>query len=200
MPVLLAALIAAVPYAPPACELRIWPAGGTGATTSGWLSNLGIAGAAADYDRHKDSNLRDQVALIEAMPPAAQARVLVDAGLPAALGLGEALVRIESRPRAPASARARARGSDSQRQCYAELIVSRNVYASSPLYGRTLTSHFTWKDFRKGKPRVASVRIRGKLTRFPPKRDEDAEAAQQDVRNAFAANAQALVRKLVSRR
>jgi hypothetical protein len=200
MPALLAALIAALSLAAPGCELHIWPAGGTGATSSGWLSNLGIAGAAVDYERHKDSNLRDQAALIEALPPAVQARLLADAGLPAALGLGEAKVVIASRSLAPESAKAHERPSNPERRCHAELVVSRNVYANSPLHGRTLTTHFTWTDFRKGRPRLVRAKIRGKLSAFPSEDPKEAEAARRDVQNAFAANVQGLVRKLIAKR
>jgi hypothetical protein len=183
----------------PQCELHVWPAQGTGANNGGWLSNLGLAGAIADYEQHKDMNLRDQVALIEGLTPIVQAQLLAAADLPTLLGLPGARVVFQTRPLPVRSiAKDSARRSRSTAGCYAELIVARNFYQKSAVYGRTLASQFTFKVFRPdaAKPHMVSARARNSVSDFPPARQEDAERAQQGLAEAFAANVRTFAKKV----
>lgn len=182
-----------------ACELHVWPASGTGANNGGLLSNLGIAGALADYERHKDANLRDQVALIEGLSPVVQAQLLAQAGVPDLLGMAGARLVFESGPLAVRTiGKVKTRRSDSTADCYAELIVSRNFYQRSTVYGRTLATRFTFKDFRGGRSetRPVSAQARNPVTHFPPERPEDAARAQQGLADAFDANLREFVKKV----
>ncbi|HKT14526.1 MAG TPA: hypothetical protein VJR87_03885 [Allosphingosinicella sp.] len=182
-----------------ACALHVWPANNTSAISGGWLSNLGVAGAIADHDRNRDQNLRDQLALIEALTPATQARLLAAADLPAHLGMAGAEVRFESAPIETRSiGRRKERRTTSHAPCYGEFFVSLNFYQRSALHGRTLTSHFVWKDFRGGK---AQTRIRkGKadhpVPHFPPWGTADEGAARNELAEAFSANVRAFVGKV----
>jgi hypothetical protein len=181
------------------CELHVWPAQETGANNGGWMSNLGIAGAIADYEQNKDANLRDQVALIEGLTPIVQAKLLADADLPTLLGLPDAKLVFQARPLpARAIAKDKARQSRSTAACYAELIVARNFYQKSAVYGRTLASQFTFKDFRgnSAKPRMKSASARNPVSHFPPERPEDADRARQGLAEAFAANVRAFAKKV----
>jgi hypothetical protein len=160
-----------------------------------------MAGAAADYERNKDANLRDQVALIESLPATLQARILADAGLTELLEPAKTKLVFESAPLPPASVkRIKGRRSAATEPCYAELIVSRNFYQKSALHGSTLASDFTWKDFRRGRPRIVSDEMRSGLAHFPPERLDQTEQAREDVARAFADNVREFVRKMMKRR
>jgi hypothetical protein len=92
------------PAVSPVCELHVWPAAATDTSSGGWLSNLGVAGALADYEHSKDDNLRDQLALIEGLSRPQQARLIADLRLPERLGMAGARVVFESAPLEPRSA------------------------------------------------------------------------------------------------
>ena len=185
------------------CELHVWPAYGTGANTGGWLSNLGPAGAAADYERNKDVNLRDQAALILALPPGAQAQALSEADLPAILGMAGAKITFESRPLdARSIGRDRRRRTASKATCYAELIVALNFYRRSAVYGRQLTSHFAFKDYRSGATEAKIVG--GKETHavplFPPESTAMEAQSHEQLAAAFVANVTEFARKIGKRK
>jgi len=201
---LLAALsLAGSPARPaaPDCELHVWPSFATAATNGGWASNLGLAGAMADYEHNKDQNLRDQVALIEALTPVVQARLIADADLPKLLGLAGASLVLESRPlgRQPA-APPKARRSASSAPCYAELIVSLNAYRKSSLYGRLLVTSFIFRDFSGGAGKVRTVTGRGSnaVPHFARLDTGDAEA-KRELGDAFAANLRTFAAKAARR-
>lgn len=181
------------------CELHVWPASGTGANNGGVLSNLGIAGALADYERHKDVNLRDQVALIEGLSPVVQAQLLAQAGLPELLGIPGARLVFRNGPLPVRTiGKVKSRRSDSGAVCYAELIISRNFYQRSTVHGRTLATRFTFKDFRAGRSetRPISAQARNPVAHFPPERPEDAARAQQGLADAFGANVREFAKKV----
>ncbi len=170
------------------CELRVWPSANSAATTGGILSNLGIAGALVDYERNKDGNLRDQVALIEGLTAPVQARLLSEAGLAGLFGIPGASVRFESRPPARGTAKNAQRHSSSTATCYAELIVTLNSYQKSTVHGRRLRTHFIFKDYRGDRLRSVSAKKASALRHFPPASAEEAERAQRDLMQAFKTN------------
>ena len=180
------------------CELHIWPANATGTNIGGWLSNLGPAAAAADYEQNKDANLRDQAALIEALPPRAQAEALAKADLPALLGMAGARVTFESRPlEARSIARERGRRTASKAACYAELIVRLNFYRRSAVYGRQLTSHVAFKDYRSGttEAKIVSGKETSAVPFFPPTTAADEARSREQLADAFVANVSEFARK-----
>jgi len=180
------------------CELHIWAAFATGSQTAGWLSNLGIAGALQDYERNKDERLRSQAALIVALPPQRQAAVINAMNVQRELGLDPArLVFERGSIDAKEAKHSRGRLASSGAACYAELIVSRNIYKASPLHGQTLSTELAFRDFRNGRTRIVSrtETVRLKETERPP--DEPAVAV------AFETNVRAFVerqRRLLKRR
>jgi hypothetical protein len=58
------------------------------------------------------------------------------------------------------------------------------------MYGRSLNNRFIFKDFRTGKTSAKLVKGRGGngLKSFPPKTTDETEAAELDLRTAFAKN------------
>lgn len=79
---------------------------------------------------------------------------------------------------------------DSTAACYAELIVTQNLYLKRAIYGRSLNKRFIFKDFRNGVREAEMVRGRGGngLSMFPPETPEGRDAANADLRQAFLAN------------
>jgi hypothetical protein len=181
------------------CELHVWPAQSSGANNGGWLSNLGVPGALADYERNKDLNLRDQVALIEVLTPPAQAKIMADEELATALGMAGARTVFESRPLPRREIRKlEQRLSAFTGPCYAELIVTLNFYQKSALHGRMLTSHFLVRDFRTdaSRPRLRKKKESSRLTDFPADADAAEAAARQDLLRAFADNMRTLLKDM----
>ena len=175
----------------PSCELHVWPAFATGSQAAGWLSNLGIAGALQDYERNKDDRLRSQADLIQALPPQKQAKIIDSLNLQGQPGLGPARIVFEGKfVNARVAKKANERQSASAASCYAELIVSRNIYKSSPLHGRTLSTELIFRDFRNGRPRSLHKTQTAKLAK------SDAPLADTEVAAAFRANVSAFIERL----
>lgn len=197
------AIAADPPQAAPACELHVWPSNSSAASNASWLSNFGIGGAIADYRRNRDGNLRDQVTLIEILTRPLQARAISEADLPSLLGMPAARLVFESASLEPGSIGAvRTRRSGSTAPCYAELIVALNMYQSSPVRGRRLTSHFSFKDFRGGKDKAKPIKGRASaaITLFPPQSPAAVDPARDEIAQAFAANVREFVQSLGRKR
>ena len=86
--------------------------------------------------------------------------------------------------------KAKTRLTDSNAECYAELIVTQNLYQKKMIYGRSLNNRFVFKDFRGGKDKTDMIKGRGGngISEFPPETEEDRPAADADLRRAFLAN------------
>ena len=175
----------------PACELHVFPTLEGQAVTTGWLSGFGIIGAVADAAANKDRNVSEAAYLKEALGPRLQIAALKSVDLVAALRLPPSQVIFET-PIADRNITTKAdtRLSSSTADCYAELIVTQNFYTKRAIYGRSLNNRFIFKDFRMGKAKAKLVKGRGGngLSHFPPKTTDETEAAELDLRTAFAAN------------
>ena len=183
------AVSAATPETRPDCVLHVWPSQGSSATTSGVMSNLGLAGAYADYRSNRDSNLRDQVALIVALPPTAQAQVLARLDIARRLGMDGARLRFEGKPIDPrVEARSVTRLSSETNPCYAELVVTLNHIRQSAVRGTSLKTSFTFRDFRSKRPRIFSASGATPLRHFPPRSEAREQEARREVAEAFGAN------------
>ena len=90
--------------------------------------------------------------------------------------------------------------SESSHDCYAELVVTQNLYQKKAIYGRSLNNRFIYKDFRNGVEEAKLVKGRGGngLSHFPPETEEEKEAAEADLRQAFLANFHEYASKLGS--
>lgn len=175
----------------PACELHVFPTLEGQAMTTTLLSGFGVIGAVADAATNKGRNISEAAYLKEALGPRLQVEALKALDMVAALKLPPSQVIFET-PIADRkiTTKAQTRLSNSTASCYAELIVTQNFYQKKAIYGRSLNNRFVFKDFRMDKTKASLVKGRGGngLSHFPPKTTDETEAAELDLRTAFAAN------------
>ena len=174
------------------CELRIFPTVEGQAQTTGWLSGLGVVGAVADAAANQGQNVSDADYLRTALGPEFQVAAFQSIDVVAALGLSAGTEVIYETPIADRdiTTEVQTRLTDSTAPCYAELIVTQNLYLKRAIYGRSLNNRFIFKDFRNGETEARMVRGRGGngLSVFPPETPADRPAADADLRQAFLAN------------
>jgi hypothetical protein len=183
------AAVAAAPV--PACELHVFPTLEGQAMTTGWLSGFGAIGAIADAAANKDRNVSDAAYLKEALGPRLQVEAMKSMDIAAMLKLPPSQVIYETAiADRKITTKATTRLTGSTASCYAELIVTENLYVKRAIYGRSLNNRFVFKNFRDGKTSAELVKGRGGngLTSFPPQNTDETEAAEKDLRTAFAAN------------
>ena len=177
---------------PAVCELHVFPTLEGQAQTTGWLSGLGVVGAIADAAANKDRNMSEAEYLKEALGPKFQVSALQSIDLITELKLPEGTKIFYETPIADrkVSTKASSRLTDSDHACYAELLVTQNLYQKKPIYGRSLNNRFIYKDFRTGRSQAKLVKGRGgnSLEHFPPKTTDETEAAEADIRQAFTKN------------
>lgn len=175
----------------PECEVHVFPTLEGQAVTTGWLSGFGIIGAVADAAKNKDRNVSEAEYLKEALGPRLQVEALKSLDMLALLKLPPARIIYET-PIADRKITTKAtnRLSSSAARCYVEVIVTQNFYSKRAIYGRSLNNRFIFKDFRGGKTKAKLVKGRGGngLAHFPPKTTDETEAAERDLREAFAKN------------
>lgn len=194
----LAALLLAGALAPvqaqdgAACELHVFTTVEGQAVTTGWLSGLGVIGAVAEAAANEDRNVSDADYLRDALGPRFQVAAFQTIDLASAVGLPAGTQVIYETPIADrdVTTEVRTRLTESTAPCYAELIVTQNLYAKRAIYGRSLNNRFIFKDFRNGVTQAQMVRGRGGngLSQFPPETPEGRDAADADLRQAFLAN------------
>jgi hypothetical protein len=167
---------------------------------AGLLSNLGPAGAYADYRSNRDASLRDQVALIEALDLPHQAQAVMAVDMPHLLGLGAVRLVFEtSNLDLRTAPKQHARLSASTAPCYTELVISLNQYRRSAVRGASLKTELTFKDFRNGKLQIRRASQASAVHHFPASKPEQDAQAKQDVRDAFAENLRAFARGIGQR-
>lgn len=178
--------------APPICELRVFPTLEGQAQTTGWLSGFGVIGAIADAAKNQDRNISEAEYLREALGPRFQVEALGTIDLITELKLPEGTEVSYETPIADRkiTTKAKTRLTDSSADCYAELIVTQNLYKKAAIYGRSLNNRFIFKDFRTGETTTKLVKGRGGngLKHFPPKTTDETEAAEADLLAAFTKN------------
>jgi hypothetical protein len=177
--------------ATPECELHVFPTLEGQAMTTGMLAGFGIIGAIADASVNKDRNISETEYLKEALGPRLQIEAMKSIDLVKELKLPPSQIIFET-PIADrkVSTKATNRLSSSTAACYIELLVTQNFYTKKAIYGRSLNNRFIFKDFRSGKTKAKLVKGRGGngLSHFPPKTTDETEAAEKDLRDAFAKN------------
>ena len=178
--------------AAPTCDLRVFPTLEGKAQTTSMLSGFGMIGAIADAAKNKNRNISEGEYLREALGPDFQKRALQSIDLVEELNLpeGTAIMFEEPIEDRKISTKTKTRLTDSSADCYAELLVTQNLYQKKAIYGRSLNNRFIFKDFRTGLTETKMVKGRGGngLSHFPPKTTDETEAAEADLLQAFTAN------------
>jgi hypothetical protein len=175
-----------------ACELHVFPTVEGQAQTTSLLSGFGVVGAVADAANNKGRNISNAEYLRDALGPQMQMEALQSVDLVAELKLPAGTQVIFETPIADRkiTTKATTRLTDSAVACYAELIVTQNLYQKKAIYGRSLNNRFIFKDFRGGRKDAELVKGRGGngLSQFPPEDESGRDAADQDLREAFTKN------------
>ncbi|MDN3646091.1 hypothetical protein QWY75_07715 [Pontixanthobacter aestiaquae] len=182
-----AAQDAAEDAAEPVCELHVYP------TIEGQAQNIGLFGPGLINSAiNSDKNISNAEYMREALSPRFQVDAFKTIDVAASVGMPEGTEVIYQTPIADRdiTTKVKTRLSDSTEACYAELIVTQNLYQKKMIYGRSLNNRFIFKDFRGGKEKTKMVKGRGGngISEFPPKTVEDRPAADADLRQAFLAN------------
>ena len=173
--------------AEPACELHVFP------TTEGQAQNFGLFGPGLINSAiNADKNVSNAEYMREALSPRFQVDAFKTIDVAASVGMPEATEVIYQTPISDRdiTTKVKTRLSDSAHECYAELIVTQNLYQKKMIYGRSLNNRFIFKDFRNGVKKAKMVKGRGGngISHFPPKTVEDRPKADADLRQAFLAN------------
>jgi hypothetical protein len=173
--------------AEPTCELYIYP------TIEGQAQNIGLFGPGLlNSAINSGKNISNAEYMREALSPRFQVDAFKTIDVAASVGLPEGTEVIYQTPIADRdiTTKVKTRLSDNTADCYAELIVTQNLYQKKMIYGRSLNNRFIFKDFRTGLEKTKMVKGRGGngISHFPPKTVEDRPAADADLQQAFLAN------------
>lgn len=190
-PVLASDVPAAAPVVAGQCELRVFPTLQAEAFNSNGGSAFGLVGALIDAAASKKQNDSDTALLKEGLAPPQQVKALSSVDLAMALRLSPSNVIFEEPLANPKSSlKSGGRLTASNASCYAELVVTENLYTKSPVAGRSLANGFILRDFRSGKPKPSIRKGRGGngLKAFPPETTYMTEEAGKDLQETFAAN------------
>lgn len=171
----------------PVCELHIFP------TTEGQAQNIGLFGPGLINSAiNADKNVSNAEYMREALSPRFQVEAFKTIDVAASVGMPEGTEVVYQTPISDRdiTTKVKTRLSDSTEECYAELIVTQNLYQKKMIYGRSLNNRFIFKDFRNGVKKAKMIKGRGGngLSHFPPETVEERDAADADLRKAFLAN------------
>jgi hypothetical protein len=173
--------------AEPACSLHVFP------TIEGQAQNIGLFGPGLLNEAiNGEKNVANAEYMRDALSPRFQVEAFKTIDLVKALGLPEGTEVVYEVPIADRdiTTKAKTRLTESTATCYAELIVTQNLYQQKIIYGRSLNNRFIFKDFRGGLKTTKLVKGRGGngISEFPPKTEADRPKADADLRRAFLAN------------
>ncbi len=170
-----------------ACSLHVFP------TIEGQAQNFGLLGPGVINQAINSGNNKSNAEYMrEALSPQFQVEAFKSIDVAQAVGMPAGTEVIYEVPIADRdiTTKAKTRLTDSTDACYAELIVTQNLYQKKVIYGRSLNNRFIFKDFRGGLKQTKMIKGRGGngISEFPPKTVEDRPAADADLRRAFLAN------------
>lgn len=185
--VVTAMLFSASASAQDGCELHVWP------TIEGQAQNIGLLGPGVlNQAINGKKNISNAEYMREALSPRFQVEAFKTIDLAASVGMPEGTEVIYEQPIADRdiTTKAKTRLTDSDAECYAELIVTQNLYQKKMIYGRSLNNRFIFKDFRGGLESTKMIKGRGGngISEFPPETEEDQPKADADLRRAFLLN------------
>ncbi len=175
------------PAPEPTCSLHVFP------TIEGQAQNIGLFGPGLiNQAINSGKNVSNAEYMREALSPRFQVESFKTIDVAESVGLPEGTEVIYEIPIADRdiTTKVKTRLTDSTAECYAELIVTQNLYQKKMIYGRSLNNRFIFKDFRGGLEKTKMIKGRGGngISHFPPKTVEDRPAADADLQRAFLAN------------
>ena len=199
------------------CELHVWPTENYLGIKMGLLSGFGAIGAAIDHAGHKKGVTTVKDLMREYLGPEVQMSELENLDYVAVLGLDldkyEVILQqptpwneeLKGNPELKAEVKAfnkKLKGgdrvSDSNNPCYAELVTTHIFYHKAMMYGSNLFTGWVFREFDGDRiTRTGNGQVKNPLENFPPKDETMVEAAQIELRDAYAKDFTEYVEKKV---
>ncbi|NKJ44928.1 hypothetical protein [Novosphingobium sp. SG720] len=187
------------------CELHVFPTENYIGLNTGLLSGMGLLGAVADVEAHKNRVATVKDLMAGYLGPDIQVEELKRVGFVKALGLNDSY-RVIIEPATPSGDDAKAhpeikamakafneklktgkRVTASTNPCYAELLLFSIFYHKAMMYGSNLFVGTMFRDFTgREAPLVSSGAVKNPLEDFPPKTPDKVDAAKAELREAFS--------------
>jgi len=192
--------------ATPACELHVWPTENYLGVKMGLFSGFGLVGAAIDQAGHAKGVQTVKDLMREYLGPEVQLDELGKLDYMSQLKLSPDEYSVIVHEPTPfnedvkkdkalkaevkafnAKLKSGERVSDSTNPCYAELITTHIFYHKAMMYGSNLFTGWQFRQFDGDKLLVSGVgQVKNPLENFPPKDETMVEAAQIELRDAYA--------------
>jgi len=201
------------------CELHVWPTENYIGIKMGLMSGFGLVGAAIDQAGHKKGVATVKDLMREYLGPEVQLSELDRLEYVSMLGLDPAKYDVvlqaptpwnedlKNNPELKAEVKALnkkikagERITESTNPCYAELITTHIFYHKAMMYGSNLFTGWVFREFDGKKiTREGTGQVKNPLENFPPKDETMIEAAQIELRDAYAKDFAEYVEKKVPR-
>lgn len=200
------------------CELHVWPTENYLGVKMGLFSGFGLVGAVIDQEGHKKGVTTVKDLMREYLGPEVQLSELDKLEYIRLLGLDPAKYEVTVQPPTPwnedlkdnpeLKAEVKAfnkklkggeRLTDSENACYAELVTTHIFYHKAMMYGSNLFTGWVFREFDgKAVKREGTGQVKNPLEHFPPKEEGMVEAAQIELRDAYAKDFSEYVAKKVN--
>jgi hypothetical protein len=188
------------------CELHVWPTENYLGIKMGLLSGFGAIGAVIDHAGHKKGVTTVKDLMREYLGPDVQVTELDKLGYVELLGLDPDKYQVVLQAPTPWSEdlkdnpelktqvkafnkklKGSERMSESETPCYAELVTTHIFYHKAMMYGSNLFTGWVYREFDGGSvTRRGTGQVKNPLEHFPPKDETMVEAAQVELRDAYA--------------
>lgn len=168
------------------CELHVWPAERFQAMTTGWLG-----GGLFDAALHADGDKARRSHLASALDSEGQVAALQQLDLVKLLQLPPAQVVVHNEPLDRKTlSKINTRRAESASPCYSELFVTDVLYTKAAMWGRSLRTGFTLRQFgpNPATPLIKSTVGGNGLKIFPAKEGQDTTAADAELVSVFQKN------------
>lgn len=173
------------------CELHLWPAERFQAMTTGWGVGFGMLGALADAAGHANGDKARRSQMASALDSDGQLNALQQLDLTNMLHLPPSRVVVHAQALDPKTVnKVMTRRAESTAPCYNELIVTSVFYQKAAMWGRSLRTSFTLREFRAptGAPVIKQTTGGNGLKIFPVKEGQDTTAADAELVSVFQKN------------
>ena len=188
------------------CELHVWPTENYIGVKMGLLSGFGIAGALLDAEGNKDEVKSVKDLMRDYLGPKVQMEQLEALDYLTKLGLSaddyevilqgptpfyEEIKKDKAKKAELKAFNKRMKGkqrlTDSDKDCYAELVTTHIFYHKAMMYGSNLFTGWHYREFDGAKVvATGKGQVKNPLEEFPPKEAEMIPAAQEELRDAYS--------------